>query len=96
MPNPSFTTKRASNDLKSDGLLTSPGHRWWRWTRANEDGSPAPEEKATDACSAVDEKIDDIEPAIRPEKEIGNGLEYVYLYFNPNDRRLAELEGRDL
>ena len=67
-----------------------------RWTRAPEDGSPAPEEKATDSCSAVDEKIDDIEPAIRPEKEIGNGLECVYLYFNPNDRRLAELEGRDI
>ena len=58
-------------------------------------GPPIPEEKAA-ASAAVDEGIDDIEPAIRPEKEIGNGLECVYLYFNPNDRRLAELEGRDV
>lgn len=67
VPNPNFTIIRALNDLKSDGLVTSPRHGWWRWTRAPEDGSPAPKEKATAVCSAVDEKIDDIEPAIRPE-----------------------------
>jgi len=98
VPNPNFTIIRALNDLKSDGLVTSPGHGWWRWTRTegSADGPLIPEEQATDAIAVVDEEINDIEPAIRPEKEIGNGLECVYLYFNPNDRRLAELEGRCL
>ena len=96
VPNPNFTIIRALNDLKSDGLVTSPGHGWWRWTRASADGSPISEEQAIDAISPVDEEINDIEPAIRPEKEVGNGPECVYLYFNPNDRRLAELEGRDV
>lgn len=95
VPNPNFTITRALNDLKSDGLVTSPGHGWWRWTRASAEDSPIPEEKAADAIIVVDEEINDIEPAIRAEKEVGNGLECVYLYFNPNDRRLAELEGRD-
>ena len=96
VPNPNVTIIRALNDLKSDGLVSSPGHGWWLWTRASSDGSPIPEEAATDAISADDEEINGIEPAIRTEREVGNGLECVYLYFNPNDRRLAELEGRDV
>lgn len=42
------------------------------------------------------EEINEIELVIRPEKEVGDGPQCVYLYFNPNDRRLAELEGRDV
>lgn len=30
------------------------------------------------------------------KKEIGDGTECVYLYFNPNDRELAELKGCDV
>ena len=46
--------------------------------------------------ASVDEAINDFDPIIRPDKEVGAGSECVYLYFNPNDRRLAELEGRDV
>ena len=28
VPNPNFTITRALNDLKSDGLVSSPGHGW--------------------------------------------------------------------
>ena len=29
------------------------------------------------------------------EKEIGDGNDYVYVYYNPNDKKLALLEGKD-
>ena len=94
--NPSFTIRRVLRDLKDDGLVIAPGHGWWRWTGSSPDG-PVPEQQATDTTALGDEAINDfLEPVIRPEKEVGTGCECVYLYFNPNDRRLAELEGRDV
>ena len=96
VPNPSFTIRRVLCDLRDDGLLIVPGHGWWRWTGSSPDGPPIPEEQATDTIASVDEAINDIEPIIRVNKEVGAGPECVYLYFNPNDRRLAELEGRDV
>lgn len=41
VPNPNFTITRALNDLKSDGLVTSPGHGWWRWTRDSSEALPS-------------------------------------------------------
>lgn len=32
---------------------------------------------------------------MRIEKEIGDGEDYVYVYYNPNDKKLATFEGRD-
>ena len=96
VPNPSFTISRVLRDLRDDGLVIAPGHGWWRWTGASPDGPPIAEEQATDTIPSEDETINDIEPVIRPNKEVGDGPECVYLYFNPNDRRLAELEGRDV
>jgi len=32
---------------------------------------------------------------MRIEKEIGDGEDYVYVYYNPNDKKLALLEGRE-
>ncbi len=93
--NPNFTIRRVLQDLRSDGLVITPGHGWWRWTGSSPDGL-IPEEQAIDTTASVDDAIDDLEPDIRPDKEVGAGSECVYLYFNPNDRRLAELEGRDV
>jgi hypothetical protein len=95
VPNPSFTIRRVLQDLRDDGLVIAPGHGWWRWT-SSPDGPPISEEQATDTIAAVDDAVNDFEPIIRPDKEVGTGPECVYLYFNPNDRRLAELEGRDV
>jgi hypothetical protein len=93
--NPSFTIGRVLRDLKDEGLVIAPGHGWWRWTGSSPDG-PVSEERAPETRASVDEAINDFEPIIRPDKEVGAGPECVYLYFNPNDRRLAELEGRDV
>jgi hypothetical protein len=95
VPNPNFTIRRVLQDLRNDGLVIAPGHGWWRWTGSSADG-PIPEEQATDTTASVDDAINDFEPINRPDKEVGAGSECVYLYFNPNDRRLAELEGRDV
>jgi hypothetical protein len=95
VPNPNFTIRRVLQDLRDDGLVIAPGHGWWRWTGSSPDG-PVTEELTTDTTALVDEAINDFEPIIRPDKEVGAGRECVYLYFNPNDRRLAELEGRDV
>ena len=93
--NPSFTIRRVLQNLRNDGLVIAPGHGWWRWTGSSPDG-PVTEEQATDTTALDDEGINDFEPIIRPDKEVGAGPECAYLYFNPNDRRLAELEDRDV
>jgi len=94
--NPNFTISRVLRDLKDDGLVISPGHGWWRWTGSSPDGPIVTEKQGTDTIPSIDEEINEIEPVIRPDKEVGDGPRCVYLYFNPNDRRLAELEGRDV
>jgi hypothetical protein len=93
--NPNFTISRVLRDLKDDGLVATPGHGWWRWIGSSPDGHPNADEQVRDTIASVDEEISAVEPIIRPEKEVGDGPECVYLYFNPNDRRLAEHEGRD-
>ncbi len=93
--NPSFTIQRALRDLKEGGLVNSPGVGWWCWTGASPQGLPVQELPPTVSTSLVDDPSDNYELTIQPDKEVGTGSECVYLYFNPNDRRLAALEGRD-
>jgi hypothetical protein len=93
---PSSMIKRVLQDLKDGGFVIAPGHGWWRWTGASTEVHCIPEEPVINTTTSVDQVIDDFEPSIRPDKEVGAGAECVYLYFNPNDRRLAELEGRDV
>ena len=95
---PGPTLNCALQDLKTDGFASNPGHGYWKW---NDNTSATPiEEIGKDAESILLEPNVDIqdssESAIRIDREIGTGPESVYLYFNPNDRRLAELEGRDV
>lgn len=94
VPNPAFTIRRVLQDLRGDGLVTAPGHGWWRWTGV----LPVADQDVTGTIASSDEAeaADELEPLIRPDKQVGSGSECVYLYFNPNDRRLAELEGRDV
>jgi hypothetical protein len=92
VPNPTFTIRRVLQDLRDDGRVTTPGHGWWRWTGE----LPVADQEVTGTIESSDEAVDDLEPLVRPDKEVGSGPECVYLYFNPNDRRLAELEGRDV
>jgi hypothetical protein len=80
-------------------LISAPSLGYLCWIIASQKGQPNQQETITPFTRLVDEavdEIDEIEPVIRPEKEIGKGIECVYLYFNPNDRELAELKGRDV
>lgn len=88
--------RRAMQDLKKDALVTAPAQGWLKWTNASAaENSIAPEIVSSQAAS-IDEGMEDIEPDLKPEKMIGEGPECVYLYFDPNDRSLAELKGRDV
>lgn len=96
---PTWMINRALQDLKRAGLVSAPSLGYLRWTGASQEGRANLQEVAECPTSSVDagmEEVDDIEPVVRPEKEIGDGPECVYLYFNPNDRELAELKGRDV
>jgi hypothetical protein len=94
--NPKTVIGRILVDLKADGQISNLAHGWWRWTgSAAQDGSVV-EDLGPNASAPEDEAMDELDESLRPEKEIGSGTECVYLYFNPNDRRLAELEGRDV
>ncbi len=92
---PRTAVNRVLQNLRDDGLVVSPGVGWWRWTGSSEDVNPTSEELEASSAAPTGPAIDDLDPSIRPEKEVGAGRECVYLYFNPNDRRLAELERRD-
>ena len=74
--------------------MVAPGHGWWRWNSGGADETTTAGNEPNEPVPAVDELIADLQPSLHIEKELGNGSECVYLYFNPNDRRLAELEDR--
>ncbi len=94
--NPAFAVRRVLRDLKDEGVVAAPGHGWWRLSGAATDEVPITHEETTDNSTISADALDDLEPILRIEKETGVGSECVYLYFNPNDRRLAELECRDV
>jgi hypothetical protein len=100
-PNPSNMVWRVLNDLKNDGMVNNHAHGYWLWSPGPSQDGLATEDAEAEAAQAdaddlSDEAIAELDAGLRPEKELGSGDECVYLYFNPNDRRLAELEGRDV
>ena len=94
-PEPALPVRRVLQDLRDEGLVVAPGHGWWRWNGDGAAGTTTVENESNEQVPAADELIADLQPSLHIEKELGNGSECIYLYFNPNDRRLAELEGRD-
>jgi len=94
-PDSALPVRRVLQDLRDEGLVVAPGHGWWRWHGDGAAGTTTPEKGIIKTVPAPNDSIDDLQPTIRIEKELGTGSECVYLYFNPNDRRLAEMEGRD-
>lgn len=94
-PDPSLPVRRVLQDLRDEGLVIAPGHGWWRWSGDGPVPSGSRENDLDDVDAVADELIADLQPSIHIEKELGTGSECVYVYFNPNDRRLAELEHRD-
>jgi hypothetical protein len=96
--NPAMMVRRVLQDLRAEGAVIAPGHGWWRWTVGLTDSETAANSSPNlDTSASMEGVVEDIEleRSVQIEKEVGAGSECVYLYFNPNDRRLAELEGRD-
>jgi hypothetical protein len=94
--NPRGVLRRVFDDLKNDGLVVAPAPGWLRWSCSGAGDLQLPDQLPTDGAASVDDVVDDLEPTIKIETEVGAGPECVYLYFNPNDRQLAELKGRDV
>jgi hypothetical protein len=90
---PVAVVKKALSNLQADGLVIKPyyGHWQWRDTTSEYNNTNTLEEIRTD----LEETNDEDEPTAS-EKILGEGPECIYLYFNPNDRKLAHLEGRNV
>lgn len=78
-----FIIKKALKMMAEDGLVQNVSYGTWR----SVDGPPI-----TNSTVEVESPGD--EP-LNVECDIGSGEESVYLYFNPNDRKLAKLENRE-
>jgi hypothetical protein len=92
---PVAVVKKVLTGLAEEGAVKSVSSGIWRRV-STDDASPRIADPSTESVSptilsaAIEE---DEELPIR--EEIGKGPEAVYLYYNPNDRELAELRGRD-
>lgn len=81
--------KKSLSDLNEDKILENPALGIWRRIRDSSE-VVIPEVVCE---SPIDDALDEIEGPV-PEKIIGVGSESVYLYFNPNDRELAQIKGK--
>ena len=95
--NSSSVIKRVLQCLRDEGIIIAPGQGWWRRVTSSISANDSPSHELTQIppTNAVEDE-EPIEVLIKAEKELGSGDECVYLYFNPNDRKLAELEGREV
>jgi hypothetical protein len=100
--NSEHTLRRVLGDLRDEQRIISTGHGYWALNDAHEQQSALTEEHEPQLNEPLSEPImastsnpeDKAGPSLKPEAELGTGSECVYVYFNENDRRLAELENR--
>jgi hypothetical protein len=85
----SAVVTKALGQLREDGLIQNQAYGLWTLVSSND--VSAVKEPASLISAEVLSQEDSITIA---EKEIGTGDESIYVYFNPNDRKLADLEGR--
>ena len=88
---PEHTLRRVLTDMKNDGLIFAPGHG--HWISDSTEGNEI-EDKEENEFETLELATEPSEPLFPAEKEIGEGSECVYVYFNPNDRKLALAESR--
>jgi hypothetical protein len=86
----SSVVKRALGDLRADGLVRCVSKGLWR-SVSDADPSGA---VVVDNVEDEDDAGEDA-PVLDVQEEVGDGDECVYLYYNPNDLRLANAEERD-
>jgi hypothetical protein len=81
-------------ELREEGLVQPVSKGIWRYVKDAD--FPAPESSYREPLPDDPSVEDDEEPSgIQVGEEIGTGQESVYLYYNPNDLRLAKAEKRD-
>jgi|SRR5438132_3635447 len=91
--NPFAVVKKALSNLQDDGLVEKHHYGHWKWISTPKE-SAGQDSTVDGPVESPDYDADN--DAQVGEKVLGSGPESVYLYFNPNDRKLAELEGRSL
>jgi hypothetical protein len=88
---PKHVTQNTLRALEEDGMVQNIAYGMWRWIGPHpQNQSPEPE-----GGSVMQPEEEGPGEEIVPERQLGEGPECVYVYFNPNDRKLAEHEGRD-
>lgn len=92
---PAMIVKKALSALEEDGKVESPAYGYWRWVAS--ESVPLTSELNEGGLLPSDSTLADNkeDEEIIIERQIGEGPERVYMYYNPNDRKLAELQGRD-
>lgn len=84
--------KKTLQQLADENLVESVPNAFGLWRRLGataEDGEPGALESTESASNDVDSD------ELKVLEEIGDGAEAVYLYYNPNDAKLAVFENRD-
>ena len=91
---PAQIVKRALAYLQEDGVIEQTGAKgYWRRRGTPQAGSRLPESGSEECCAADGEAEEAEEEEARGVRTIGDGSEWVYVYYNRNDRELAELKG---
>lgn len=86
--------KKVLGELRAEGLVQPVSKGLWRYVAESEQIDADTETAGPDGEVAADDQDDG--SSLEIQEQIGTGSEAVYVYFNPNDRRLAELEQRDM
>jgi len=91
---PEHTLRRVLTDMRDEGLISTLGHG--HWIREDVAEGEHKKEDVETISEIVESTTDSSEPLFPAEKEIGEGSECVYVYFNPNDKKLAIAESRNV
>jgi hypothetical protein len=94
-----ISVKKALSNLRECGVLEQPVGKYWRVVATGGGSAPFLDVNSTDSLESS--LADNVAAAVADarliiEEEIGEGETAVYVYYFANDRRLAEMEGRDI
>jgi T5orf172 domain len=90
---------KALRILQSDGKVETPVYGHWRWiSNGQRIVSERISTELTEEPEAdnLDDEDDLDEEQVTVAKTIGDGRESIYVYYNPNDKELAELKGKSI